>query len=172
MQLRARQLRRAMTPAETKLWQQLRLRQLGVQFRRQHAVGSFIVDFFCAKVRLIIEVDEDSHGDPAQAEYDAERTRWLQEQKQYRVIRFWNDDVLHNVEAVLARIVEALEPPPRPSPVHKQREQGRELGISLHPQATGTGDGTPRVSLLCPRLLRTGEGGNKPHSHLDDGSSQ
>jgi len=142
MQLRARQLRRAMTPAETKLWQQLRLRQLGVQFRRQHAVGSFIVDFFCAKVRLIIEVDEDSHGDPAQAEYDAERTRWLQEQKQYRVIRFWNDDVR------------------------------RELGISLHPQATGTGDGTPRVSLLCPRLLRTGEGGNKPHSHLDDGSSQ
>ncbi|MGH8588738.1 MAG: endonuclease domain-containing protein [Gammaproteobacteria bacterium] len=111
MQLRARQLRRAMTPAEMKLWQHLRRGQLGVQFRRQHAVGPCIVDFFCAKAKLVVEVDGDSHSDPAQAEHDAERTRWLQEQKQYRVMRFWNDEVLHNAETVLGRIVEALRPP-------------------------------------------------------------
>jgi very-short-patch-repair endonuclease len=100
LQLRARQLRRAMTPAEMKLWRYLRHGQLGMQFRRQHAVGSYIVDFFCAKAKLVVEVDGDSHG----AEYDSERTRWLSEQKQYRVIRFWNDEVLSETEAVVARI--------------------------------------------------------------------
>ena len=111
MQARARELRRAMTPAEKKLWQHIRDNQLGVQFRRQHAVGPYIVDFFCAKSKLVIEVDGDTHAE--QMEYDAERTKWLNEQKQYRVIRFWNDEVLHNIEAVLAKISEMLnEPPP------------------------------------------------------------
>jgi very-short-patch-repair endonuclease len=112
MQLRARQLRRAMTSAEMELWQHLRHGQLGAQFRRQHAVGPCIVDFFRAKAKLVIEVDGDSHGDPERVEYDAERTRWLREQKQYRVMRFWNDEVLHNIEAVLGRIAEELRPPP------------------------------------------------------------
>ena len=111
LQLRARQLRRAMTPAEMRLWRYLRHGQLGMQFRRQHAVGSCIVDFFCAKAKLVVEVDGDSHGDPAQAEYDSERTRWLSDQKQYRVIRFWNDEVLSETEAVVAQITAALRPP-------------------------------------------------------------
>ena len=74
-------------------------------------MGSYIVDFFCAKAKLVVEVDGDSHGDLAEAEYDSERTRWLSEQKQYRVIRFWNDEVLSETEAVVARIATALPPP-------------------------------------------------------------
>jgi very-short-patch-repair endonuclease len=110
MQARARELRRAMTPAEKKLWQHIRDNQLGVQFRRQHAVGPYIVDFFCAKSKLVIEVDGDTHAE--QMDYDAERTKWLNEQKHYRVIRFWNDEVLHNIEAVLAKISEMVNEPP------------------------------------------------------------
>ena len=108
MQLRARELRRAMTPAEKKLWQHIRDNQLGAQFRRQHAVGPYIVDFFCAKAKLVVEVDGDSHADPKQAEYDTQRTEWLNEQKEYRVIRFWNNQVLHDTEHVLLKIQEAL----------------------------------------------------------------
>ncbi len=108
MQLRARELRRAMTPAEKKLWQHIRDNQLGAQFRKQHAVGPYIVDFFCAKAKLVIEVDGDAHADSKQAEYDAERTQWLNEQKQYCVIRFWNSQILHDIESVLAEISRAL----------------------------------------------------------------
>lgn len=104
IQVRARELRCAMTPAERKLWQHLRYGQLGVQFRKQHAVGPYIVDFFCAQAKLVVEVDGDSHGDPQQAEYDAKRTEWLNEQKHYRVAWFWNSDVLDNIEVVLAGI--------------------------------------------------------------------
>ena len=98
---RARELRRAMTPAEIKLWQHIRYNQLGVQFRRQHAVGPYIVDFFCAKAKLVVEVDGDVHGDPEQAQRDAERTQWLNEQKNYSVVRFWNNDVMRNIDGVL-----------------------------------------------------------------------
>lgn len=107
MQARARQLRHEMTAAERKLWQRIRYGQLdGAHFRRQNAVGPFSVDFFCAPSKLVIEVDGDTHAD--RAEYDVERTRWLNEQKDYRVIRFTNDEVFRNVEAVLEKIREAL----------------------------------------------------------------
>ncbi|MBI4675540.1 MAG: endonuclease domain-containing protein [Chloroflexi bacterium] len=109
MQLRARELRRAMTPAEKKLWTHLRFEQLdGAHFRRQHAVGPYIVDFFCAKAKLVVEVDGDIHAEPEQAKYDAERTQWLNEQKEYRVIRFWNNEVLNSIEGVLDAIHQAL----------------------------------------------------------------
>lgn len=103
MQARARELRKDMTPAEKKLWQHLRDGQLdGAHFRKQHAIGTYIVDFFCAKSKLVIEVDGDSHAE--QAEYDVERTKWLNEEKGYRVIRFTNCEVLHNIESVLEAI--------------------------------------------------------------------
>jgi very-short-patch-repair endonuclease len=103
MQARARELRKEMTPAEKKLWQHLRNGQLdGSHFRKQHAVGTYIVDFFCAKSKLVVEVDGDSHA--GQVEYDAERTRWLNEEEHYRVIRFANREVLRNVEDVLEAI--------------------------------------------------------------------
>ncbi len=109
IQSRARELRRAMTPAEKKLWQHIRYGQLGgAQFRRQHAVGPYIVDFFCAKAKLVVEVDGDIHADPEQAKRDEERTAWLNEQKDYRVIRFWNSNVLCNIGGVLSQITEAL----------------------------------------------------------------
>jgi very-short-patch-repair endonuclease len=101
---RARELRRAMTPAEKNLWQHIRYGQLGVQFRKQHAVGPYIVDFFCAKAKLVIEIDGDVHADPEQAKRDAERTEWLNEQKDYRVIRFWNNEVLRDIDRVLETI--------------------------------------------------------------------
>jgi very-short-patch-repair endonuclease len=105
---RARELRRAMTPAEKKLWQHICDNQLGVRFRRQHAVGSYIVDFFCAKWKLVVEVDGDTHAESERAEYDAERTQWLNEQKNYAVIRFWNNDVIHNIESVLLTLSELV----------------------------------------------------------------
>ena len=97
MQQRARELRHEMTYAEKRLWQYLRNGQLdGALFRKQHAVDTYIVDFFCAKSRLVIEVDGDSHAE--QLEYDAARTQWLSEQHHYRVLRFTNEDVLRNIE--------------------------------------------------------------------------
>jgi very-short-patch-repair endonuclease len=107
MQSRARELRCEMTPADRKLWAHIRFGQLdGAHFRRQHAVGRFVVDFFCAMAKLVIEVDGDSHV--AQAGYDAARTQWLNEQKRYRVLRFSNDEVHLNIEAVLDSILGAL----------------------------------------------------------------
>jgi very-short-patch-repair endonuclease len=109
MQLRARELRRAMTPAEKRLWRYLRDEQLdGAHFRRQHAVGPYILDFFCAKAKLVVEVDGDIHADPEQSTYDAERTLWLNEQKEYRVIRFWNNEIFSSVEGVVETIHQAL----------------------------------------------------------------
>jgi very-short-patch-repair endonuclease len=89
VQTRARQLRRELTPAEQRLWGYLRRAQLaGFEFRRQHPVDRFIVDFFCPAAKLVIEVDGDSHAE--QAEYDCERTQWLNQQKGYRVLRVAN----------------------------------------------------------------------------------
>ena len=107
MQARARELRREMTPAEKKLWAYLREGQLdGAHFRKQHAVGTYIVDFFCAKSKLVIEVDGNSHAD--QVEYDAQRTAWLNEQKHYRVMRFTNREVMNHLAGVLEAIRAAL----------------------------------------------------------------
>src|SRR5438552_10606265 len=90
---RARELRHPLTPAEKKLWARVRNDQLGRHIRRQHPVWRFILDFYCAQAKLVIEVDGDTHAEPDQAEYDAARTAWL-EARGYRVIRFDNSDVL------------------------------------------------------------------------------
>ena len=104
---RARELRRAMTPAEARLWQRLRHRQLaGYYFRRQHPIGRCITDFCCTRARLVVEVDGDVHA--GQEEYDAARTEWLEGQG-YRVIRFTNSEVSRQLEAVLERILVACE---------------------------------------------------------------
>jgi very-short-patch-repair endonuclease len=108
VQTRARELRKAMTPAEKMLWQHIRNNQLGWEFRKQHAVGPYIVDFFCAKAKLVVEVDGDSHADEIQTAYDNERTNWLNEQKHYRVIRFWNNEILQNVEHAVSQIAELI----------------------------------------------------------------
>jgi very-short-patch-repair endonuclease len=108
MQLRARELRKEMPPAEVHLWQAIRYGHVdGAHFRRQHAFGSYILDFYCAKSKLAIEVDGSQHME--QERYDTERSRWLEEEKGIRVIRFANQDVLWNLEDVLEQIREALK---------------------------------------------------------------
>ena len=104
---RARELRQPQTPAEQRLWSRLRNRQLGgIKFRRQHPIDRFIVDFYCAACRLVIEIDGDSHAD--QVEYDQARTEWL-EARGYRVIRFTNRDVQARLDAVLEAILKECE---------------------------------------------------------------
>jgi lysyl-tRNA synthetase class 2 len=103
---RARQLRANPTEAEVRLWSRIRRKQLeGFRFRRQHPLERHIVDFFCPEARLIVEVDGGQHSDDNVR--DAIRTEWL-EKRGYRVIRFWNKDVLAQTEDVLASTLEAL----------------------------------------------------------------
>ncbi len=102
----ARKLRKEPTPAEAKLWAYLRTDQLGVSFRRQHAIGKYIPDFVCIKKKLIIELDGGQHVE--QADYDAERTRFLESQG-YKVLRFWNNDVINNINDVIRSIQFAME---------------------------------------------------------------
>jgi len=102
----ARKLRKELTPAERKLWAIIRNDQLGVNFRRQHAIGNYIPDFMCLKKKLIIELDGSQHLD--QTEYDSERTKFLEAQG-YRVIRFWNNDVLNDINGIIRSIQFALE---------------------------------------------------------------
>ena len=100
------QLRKESTPAERKLWSRIRNDQLGVTFRRQHAVGNYIPDFCCPEAKLIIELDGSQHLE--QEEYDEERTEYLVSEG-YRVIRFWNNDVIINIDGVILAIIHALE---------------------------------------------------------------
>jgi len=99
---RSRALRKNLTDAEKLLWRHLRCRQVGEhKFRRQYPLGNYIVDFVCLKARLIVEIDGGQHAE--QAEYDAKRDAWL-EQQQFRVLRFWNTQVMQETAAVLAVI--------------------------------------------------------------------
>jgi len=105
---RARALRAASTDAELKLWTHLRNRQLkGAKFRRQHPIPPYIADFICLDAHLIIELDGSQHGEEAMQRADQRRTARLQE-RGYRVLRFWNEEVVDSLEEVLARIAEHL----------------------------------------------------------------
>ena len=112
---RARELRAAMTDAERLLWRCLRMRQLGAhRFRRQVPVGPYIVDFACLRARLVVEVDGGQH---AGSSGDRRRDAFLRAAG-FRVLRFWNHEVLAQPEAVCAVILARLAPgpPPQPSP--------------------------------------------------------
>ena len=104
----ARQLRKNMTDAEKILWRHLRLKQMeSYKFRRQCPIGSYIVDFVCFKRKLIIELDGSQHLD--QIIYDEKRTKWF-EGEGFRILRFWNSQVLNNTESVLNTILNSLTP--------------------------------------------------------------
>jgi very-short-patch-repair endonuclease len=106
MQQRARALRVSMTNAERKLWYALRDRRFaGFKFRRQVPIGYFIADFVCFEKRLVIEVDGGQHCDSAA---DMRRDRWFAANN-FRILRFWNNDVLSNLEGVLTLLAEALQ---------------------------------------------------------------
>lgn len=99
-----------MTDTEQYLWQYLRKQQLqGVQFRRQYVIGPYIVDFICFQSRLIVECDGGQHA--SQQIYDQERDVYLKAQG-FRILRFWNNEILENIEGVLEVIGGHLTPPP------------------------------------------------------------
>ena len=102
----AGELRKESTPAEQKLWAYLRGDKLGVNFRRQHAIGKYIPDFCSLDAKLVIELDGSQHM--RQEEYDEERTKYL-EVLGYKVIRFWNGDVVNNIDGVILAIIQMLE---------------------------------------------------------------
>ena len=113
----AKRLRHEMTEAERVLWREVRAHRFaGFKFKRQEPLGLYVVDFVCYEAKLIVELDGGQHAD--QKEADEERTRWLASQG-FRVLRFWNNDVLTNIAGVMQEIEKELSTPspsPRPSP--------------------------------------------------------
>ena len=110
----AKKMRHEPTEAEAKLWSMLRGQRLaGMKFKRQEQVGDYIVDFVCFGSRLIVEADGSQHSENGR---DAVRDTWLTEQG-FRVLRFWNNDILGNLDGVARVILDAAQPPlPNPSP--------------------------------------------------------
>jgi agmatine deiminase len=126
----AKGLRRHLTDAEHTLWRKLRDRQLGgVKFRRQHPVGPYITDFCCLERHLIVEVDGGQHAENKNK--DRKRTQVL-EREGYRVLRFWNHDVLKSTDAVLEKILQEIEIP-HPNPL-SSRERGKGKSNSSETQ--------------------------------------
>lgn len=116
---RARSLRSEQSDVEKRLWRELRNRQLdGFRFRRQHGIGAYIVDFVCIEAGLVVELDGGQHTE--QVSYDSRRSVFI-EAAGYRVVRFWNNEVLENLGGVLESIRSNLLPSPQPSP---QRGEG------------------------------------------------
>ncbi|MCG6206672.1 endonuclease domain-containing protein [Rhodopseudomonas sp. HC1] len=119
---RARSLRQNPTDAERKLWQRLRRPAFGeAHFRRQATIGPYFADFACHALRLVIEIDGGQHDGSAA---DVVRTNYLNTAG-YRVLRFWNNDVLQNIEGVMQSIVDAVRaapPTPDPSPPQERGE--------------------------------------------------
>jgi len=132
--LRARTLRREMTEAEKRLWQMLRARQTdGYRFRRQVPIGGLIADFVCQRARVIGEIGGGQHD--LSSEEEASRTRFL-EGEGYRVLRFWNTEVLENPEAARTVIGENLQ---RVTPTHLER-------VTPTPSLPHRGGGSVRAS--------------------------
>ena len=120
----AKQLRQDSTDAERRLWAHVRAhRMLGWKFKRQQSIGKYIVDFVCFEAKLVIELDGGQHADAARA--DQARDSCLRSQG-FRIVRFWNNEVLGNTEGVLARIADLLPPSPQPSPT---RGEGAEAPV-------------------------------------------
>jgi very-short-patch-repair endonuclease len=136
---RARTLRNSMSDAESKLWQELRLRQLdGARFRRQHPIGRYIADFICLEKRLIVEVDGEQHTQDAHAARDASRDRWLTAQG-YRVMRFQTIEVYENLDGVVYTIWGALqEMPAVPGPGRSRRARRQRAAASPPPETPRT----------------------------------
>ena len=111
----ARRLRRGQTEPEYRLWQHLRGRRLlGFKFRRQAPIGPYFADFVCFEARLIVEADGGQHT--SRVSEDDARTAWLNREG-YRVLRFWNSDILNDIEGVVTMIAEALRATPHPDPL-------------------------------------------------------
>jgi very-short-patch-repair endonuclease len=123
----ARKLRRNSTSAELRLWNRLRSRSIdGRKFVRQEPLGPYVVDFICREARLVIEVDGGQHADSVA---DRVRERWLQDHN-YRVLRFWNNDVMRNIEGVLEVIAASVAEAAPPHPASTLARESRPLPAS------------------------------------------
>jgi very-short-patch-repair endonuclease len=126
-----------MTPAERRLWWHLgRVPVENTHFRRQAPIGRYVVDFVCHRARLIIELDGGHHGRDDVVSRDQTRTRWL-ENEGYRVIRFWNSEVVDNLEGVLDTIYAALYGSLEADASPRANPPSRVLGADPPPQAEG-----------------------------------
>ena len=162
----ARMLRHELTPAEKKLWNAIRDHKLdGLKFRRQHPIGHFVLDFFCAEHRLAVEVDGEVHNQ--QIAHDEERSRMLSEFG-YVVLRFRNEEVLEDLVRVLEKIGAAALTPRPPLPILGEGENGvinsvaSDIEYSIarrnRPDKAVTDTDTPRPNRPSPRIGR-GAGG-------------
>ncbi|RZJ67541.1 MAG: DUF559 domain-containing protein, partial [Flavobacterium sp.] len=105
----AQNMRKEPTVAEATLWEMLRKKNLGERFRRQHPIGVFIADFVCLEKRLIIEVDGSYHNDPEQKELDETRTLELEQKHLFKILRFSNNEIMHDMQVVISRIKTELD---------------------------------------------------------------
>jgi very-short-patch-repair endonuclease len=145
----ARRLRKNTTHAEIKLWRHLRqLPMFGSHFRRQVPIGSYVVDFACMAAKLLIEVDGGQHGEEANAKRDDVRTQWL-EAEGYRVIRFWNNEIISNIDGVMEVIYAAVHGGSDAEPAHLKHERRR-------PPTSGDDHPTPARFARRPSPSRGG----------------
>ena len=106
----ARNLRKNSTIQERRLWNLLKNRQFhNLKFKRQQPIGDYIVDFICKEAKIIIEIDGGQHNEPENIEYDKTRTEYLNTLG-YKVIRFWNNEIYENIEGVVLRLREEINP--------------------------------------------------------------
>ena len=151
----ARQLRRDMTEAEKVLWEHLRARRfLNLKFRRQHPILEFIADFYCHKLKLIVEADGKYHEEDEATYYDSERTKELKRYG-YFVIRFSNEEILNETDSVLGQLKELvarLKDTSPQTPLHKERgfqKQSKDLAenqnASQKPTPSPRGEGRGEV---------------------------
>jgi len=102
------ELRNNLTSAENILWQEIRNKQLGLWFKRQVSISKFIVDFYCPQKKLIIELDGNIHKTKDHPTYDKQRD-WYLKSMNFKILRFWNYDVINNLQHVLTQIKTVLE---------------------------------------------------------------
>ncbi len=125
---RRRELRRNQTEAEKLLWARLRNKQIhGIKFFRQFSIGAYVLDFYSPTIKLAVELDGGQHAGKDAQEYDEVRSDYLRAQG-IEVMRFWNNDVMQNVEGVLQRIAERANQTPPDLPFSKEEEMN-----STHP---------------------------------------
>ena len=150
----AKRMRKEPTEAEAALWELLRDKKLGDKFRRQHLIDDFIVDFVCLSKNLVIEVDGGYHNDLTQKEYDEQRTLFLNE-KGFRVIRFTNEEVLGNTEAVLKEIKKELILPLAPGGTVARNSSGF---IEENQEGVTVARNSDNINTTSPLSLGEGQG--------------
>ena len=139
--VRASELRKTPTEAEALLWYHLRDRRFAEhKFRRQRPIGPYFADFACLDAKLVIELDGGQHVDAAA--YDADRTRFIEGQG-FRVLRFWNNDVLTQMSVVLEQILLALNVDPHPNPLPQAGEGTNSESSSPSGEVTCQKESTP-----------------------------